>query len=130
MDSLFKFYGSIKYLIDKSIYFFLFPTHLSIIKPSLLIIKKVGRVTLEKCKKSKQKIDATDHIIKDGDEYVHATCPDIKIDTTKEVNRSYKGTDHAKPHFVDQKEEFRRDSKGSAITEVDISWSNAFWLAF
>jgi hypothetical protein len=87
-------------------------------------------VTLEKCKKCKQKIDATDHIIKDGDEYVHATCPDIKSDTIKEVNRSYKGTDHAKPHFVDQKEEFRRDSKGSVITEVDISWSNAFWLAF
>jgi hypothetical protein len=88
---------------------------------------------MEICKNCKQQILSTDHIVRDGDTYIHASCPDSKTPSTKELKESSQKTDNSdnsKPHFVIKREESKRDSKASAITEIYLSWSNAFWLAF
>tara|TARA_B100000959_G_scaffold155292_1_gene162836 strand:+ start:264 stop:605 length:342 start_codon:yes stop_codon:yes gene_type:complete len=88
---------------------------------------------MEICKNCKQQILSTDHIFRDGDMYVHSTCPDSTTPRTKELKESSQKTDNSdnsKPHSVIEREESKRGSKALAITEIYLSWSNAFWLAF
>ena len=118
---------------------------------------------MEICKNCDRKIQAKDHVIKEGDNYVHGTCPDIlspsieelkelsleelseaypKIDTGELINlkqnelNSYepqisKKTDKSEDKKIrsdSNREAFKRNSKGSVITEIDLEWSNVFWL--
>ena len=88
---------------------------------------------MEICNKCNNQILSTDHLIQDGDKYIHATCRDNRTPATKELKELSQKTDNSdnsKPHFVIEREESRRDTKASVITKIDLSWSNVFWLAF
>ena len=88
---------------------------------------------MEICNKCNNQILSTDHLIQDGDKYIHATCRDNRTPATKELKELSQKTDNSdnsKPHFVIKRKESRRNAKATTITEIDLSWSNAFWLAF
>ena len=120
---------------------------------------------MEICNKCNRQIQAKDHVIKEGDKYVHGTCPErlnpnkeeLKELSLEELSLAYPKLDlrnltnlkerelkenyyktqlSKKTNKLDGVERvsdlnrraFKRNSKGSVITEIDLEWSNVYWL--